>query len=89
LLDVFWNAHDPTTVDRQGPDVGKQYRSAIFYHTPAQKKAAEDSKERLAKSGAFKRPIATEIVPAAPFYTAEEYHQQYLMKRGESSCRVH
>ncbi len=83
LLDVFWSAHDPTTLNRQGPDSGKQYRSAIFYHTPAQKVTAEASKERLSKSGRFKRPIVTEITAAAPFYPAEEYHQQYLLKRGK------
>ena len=88
LLDVFWNAHDPTTLNRQGPDSGKQYRSAIFYHAPLQKTAAEASKERLSKSGKFERPIVTEIVAAAPFYRAEEYHQRYLMKRGEASCHV-
>jgi peptide-methionine (S)-S-oxide reductase len=88
LLDVFWNAHDPTTLDRQGPDAGKQYRSAIFYHAPAQKAAAEAAKGQLSKSGKFKRPIVTEISAAAPFYPAEEYHQQYLLKRGEASCHV-
>ena len=88
LLDVFWNAHDPTTLNRQGPDTGKQYRSAIFYHTARQKAVAEASKEQLMQSGKFKRPIVTEIVAAAPFYRAEEYHQQYLMKRGEASCHV-
>jgi peptide-methionine (S)-S-oxide reductase len=88
LLDVFWDAHDPTTLNRQGPDTGKQYRSAIFYHTPEQKATAEASKERLSKSGRFKRPIVTEITAAAPFYPAEEYHQQYLLKRGEASCHV-
>jgi peptide-methionine (S)-S-oxide reductase len=88
LLDIFWNAHDPTTLNRQGPDTGTQYRSAIFYHTPAQKAAAEASKERLSTSGRFKRPITTEITAAAPFYPAEEYHQQYLLKRGEASCHI-
>jgi peptide-methionine (S)-S-oxide reductase len=88
LLEAFWNAHDPTTLNRQGPDVGKQYRSAIFYHTPLQKSAAEASKEALANSGKFKRPIVTEIAAAAPFYAAEEYHQQYLLKRGEASCHI-
>jgi peptide-methionine (S)-S-oxide reductase len=88
LLDAFWNAHDPTTLNRQGPDVGQQYRSAIFYHTPAQKAAAEAAKESLAKSGKFKRPIVTEITAAAPFYPAEAYHQQYLLKRGEASCHI-
>lgn len=88
LLDIFWENHDPTTLNRQGPDSGTQYRSAIFYHTPEQKAAAEASKERLAKSGKFKRPIVTEVVPAVTFYRAEEYHQQYLLKRGEASCHV-
>jgi peptide-methionine (S)-S-oxide reductase len=88
LLDIFWENHDPTTLNRQGPDSGTQYRSGIFYHTPEQKAAAEASKERIAKSGKFKRQIVTEIVAAAPFYPAEEYHQQYLLKRGEASCHV-
>jgi peptide-methionine (S)-S-oxide reductase len=88
LLDVFWNNHDPTTLNRQGPDVGTQYRSAIFYHTPEQKAAAEASKERLDKSGKFPRPIVTEIAPATTFYRAEEYHQRYLEKRGLASCHV-
>jgi peptide-methionine (S)-S-oxide reductase len=88
LLDVFWENHDPTTLNRQGPDHGTQYRSAIFYHTPEQKAVAEASKERLTKSGKRKRPIVTEIVAAAPFHRAEEYHQQYLLKRGEASCHV-
>ncbi|MCC6127272.1 MAG: peptide-methionine (S)-S-oxide reductase MsrA [Pirellulales bacterium] len=88
LLDAFWNAHDPTTLNRQGPDTGTQYRSAIFYHSPAQKASAEASKQRLAQSGKFKRPVVTEIVAAGPFYPAEEYHQQYLLKRGEARCHV-
>ncbi len=78
LLDVFWKMHDPTQVNRQGPDVGRQYRSAIFFHTPEQEAAAKASKERLAKSGKFSRPIATEITSAKPFYKAEDYHQRYL-----------
>lgn len=82
LLDLFWQLHDPTTPNRQGPDIGTQYRSAIFYHTPEQKSAAEASKERLRKSGRYQRPIVTEIAPAAEFYRAEEYHQQYFDKRG-------
>ena len=82
LLDLFWQLHDPTTPNRQGPDIGTQYRSAIFYHTPEQKSAAEASKERLRKSGRYQRPIVTEITPAAEFYRAEEYHQQYFDKRG-------
>jgi len=88
LLDVFWENHNPTTPNRQGPDVGNQYRSAIFYHTPAQKKAAELSMEKLEKSGQYKRPIVTQIVPASKFYMAEEYHQQYLEKRGLSTCHI-
>jgi peptide-methionine (S)-S-oxide reductase len=87
LLEVFWNAHNPTTPNRQGPDVGSQYRSAIFFHTPEQEKAARASKERLAASGTYgDRPIVTEIVPAATFWRAEEYHQRYLEKHGRASC---
>lgn len=86
LLDVFFSIHDPTTLNRQGPDVGTQYRSAIFYHTPAQQAAAEAAKQRLAAAGYYKDPIVTQIVPAGPFYRAEEYHQRYLEKRGASSC---
>ncbi len=81
LLDIFWSCHDPTTLDRQGPDFGSQYRSAIFYHDPAQETAARISKEKLEASGRHRSAIVTEIVPAAPFYRAEEYHQQYLEKR--------
>jgi peptide-methionine (S)-S-oxide reductase len=88
LLDVFWKNHDPTTLNRQGPDIGTQYRSAIFYHSPAQKEAAEASKEQLSKSGKFRRPIVTEITPASAFYKAEDYHQQYLEKRGLASCHL-
>jgi peptide-methionine (S)-S-oxide reductase len=88
LLDVFWANHDPTTVNRQGPDVGTQYRSAIFYHSPEQQTAAIASKQRLENSGKFKKPIVTLVVPAATFYRAEEYHQQYLEKRGETSCHI-
>src|SRR5436305_2810179 len=87
LLNVFWENHDPTTLNRQGPDVGEQYRSVIFYHTPEQQAAALASKEKLEKSGKYRRPIVTEIVPATTFYRAEEYHQQYLEKRGLSSCK--
>jgi len=82
LLDIFWKVHDPTTKDRQGPDVGKQYRSVIFYHSEEQKAAALASKEELEKSGAFKNPIVTEIVPFSDFYMAEDYHQQYFEKKG-------
>ena len=88
LLDVFWANHDPTTLNRQGPDVGAQYRSAIFYHTPGQKAAAEASRERQQKGGRFRRPVATEVAPAATFYRAEEYHQRYLEKRGAPSCHI-
>ena len=82
LLDIFWSCHDPTTSNRQGPDFGSQYRSAIFYHNPKQEAAARVSKEKLEASGRHRSAIVTEIVPAAPFYRAEEYHQQYLEKRG-------
>ncbi|HDP81288.1 MAG TPA: peptide-methionine (S)-S-oxide reductase [Spirochaetes bacterium] len=81
LLDVFWNIHDPTTLNRQGPDVGTQYRSVIFYHTPEQKTAAEASKKKLENLKKYRRPVVTEIVPAGTFYPAEEYHQRYLRKR--------
>lgn len=88
LLDVFWSVHDPTTMNRQGPDVGEQYRSAIFYHSAEQEKAARASKERLEKSGSLRRPIVTEITPASVFYRAEEYHQKYLEKRGQAYCHI-
>lgn len=88
LLQVFWTNHDPTTLNRQGPDLGRQYRSAIFYHSPAQQAAAAASKEKLQSSGRYRRPIVTEITPAAEFYRAEEYHQQYLEKRGLASCHL-
>ncbi len=88
LLDVFWKIHDPTTRNRQGPDIGTQYRSVIFFHTPEQEAAARLSKQKLQESGRFKRDIVTEIVPASQFYRAEEYHQRYLEKRGESSCHI-
>ncbi len=88
LLNVFWENHDPTTLNRQGPDVGRQYRSAIFFESPDQEAAARASKERLEKSGRFKRPIVTEIEPAAEFWRAEEYHQQYLEKRGLATCHI-
>ena len=86
LLDIFWDAHDPTQVNRQGPDVGRQYRSVIFYHSPRQQAQAQASKERLERAGVYRRPIATVIEPAQAFYRAEEYHQQYLEKRGMPSC---
>ncbi len=86
LLDTFWQAHDPTQVNRQGPDFGAQYRSAIFFHSAEQEAAAKKSRAALEASGKLKRPIATEITPASTFYRAEEYHQKYLQKRGVASC---
>jgi peptide-methionine (S)-S-oxide reductase len=88
LLNVFWENHDPTTLNRQGPDIGTQYRSVVFFHTPEQEEAARASKERLEKSGRFRRPIVTQIEPAAEFWRAEDYHQQYLEKRGLASCHI-
>ncbi len=88
LLEVFWANHNPTTLNRQGPDVGTQYRSVIFYHTPEQREAAEESKRQLEKSGRFSRPIVTQIEPAPKFYPAEDYHQRYLEKRGLSHCAI-
>jgi peptide-methionine (S)-S-oxide reductase len=89
LLNVFWSNHNPTTLNRQGPDVGAQYRSVVFYHSPAQKAAAEAGKEKVAKSGRFdNRPIVTQIESAPKFWRAEEYHQRYLNKRGQSHCAV-
>jgi peptide-methionine (S)-S-oxide reductase len=86
LLDVFWKAHDPTQVNRQGPDFGAQYRTAIFFHSPEQETTAKKSLAAQQSSGKFKRPIATEVTAAGPFYRAEEYHQKYLQKRGAPSC---
>jgi peptide-methionine (S)-S-oxide reductase len=88
LLDVFWENHDPTTLNRQGPDIGEQYRSAIFFHSPEQQSAAEQSKEKLEREGRYRRPIVTEVTPAGTFYRAEEYHQQYLEKRGLATCHI-
>ena len=88
LLELFWELHDPTTLNRQGPDVGTQYRSAIFTHSPEQHAAAEASKERQDASGRWRRPIVTEIVPASDFWRAEEYHQHYIAKGGRSGCHV-
>ncbi len=82
LLDVFWKNHDPTSLNRQGPDIGFQYRSAIFVHDEEQKKIAQKSKEKLEQSGVFQKPIVTEITPAPEFYKAEEYHQKYFQKHG-------
>jgi len=88
LLDVFWSHHDPTTINRQGPDFGSQYRSAIFYLNREQEEKARSSKESLQKSGKFTKPIVTEIMPAKTFYKAEEYHQQYFEKTGQRSCGI-
>ena len=88
LLDTFFTAHDPTQVDRQGPDVGTQYRSVIFAHDEMQRKAAEERIRELDESGTAGAPIATEVVEAGPFYPAEEYHQRYLVKRGLATCRI-
>ncbi|MEE8558782.1 MAG: peptide-methionine (S)-S-oxide reductase MsrA [Myxococcota bacterium] len=82
LLEAFWSMHDPTTMNRQGPDVGTQYRSALFFHTPEQEAAAKTSKSKLESSRRLRSPIVTEITPASTFYRAEEYHQQYFEKRG-------
>ena len=87
LLRVFWDCHDPTQLNRQGPDVGSNYRSVTFWHTPAQEAAALRSLEAEEHSGRHRRPIVTEIIPATTFWRAEEYHQQYLAKRGTGSCR--
>ena len=84
LLEVFWDCHDPTTVNRQGPDIGTQYRSAIFFHDADQESAAITSKQKLQSSGRYPSPIVTEITPAEAFYPAEDYHQRYLEKRGLS-----
>jgi peptide-methionine (S)-S-oxide reductase len=88
LLEVFWSAHDPTTLNRQGPDIGTQYRSAIFFHSPEQERQARASKEKMQASGKFRRPIVTEITPASTFYPAEDYHQKYLAKRGLNHCHI-
>lgn len=88
LLKVFWENHDPTQLNRQGPDWGSQYRSAIFFHSPEQEVAAKLSKENLDKSGQYRKPVVTQIVPATAFYPAEDYHQQYLEKRGLATCHI-
>jgi peptide-methionine (S)-S-oxide reductase len=87
LLDLFWRLHDPTTLNRQGPDIGSQYRSAIYYHSPRQQAAALASRETLEKSGRFTRPVITEITAASHFYPAEEYHQKYNQKHGRH-CHI-
>jgi peptide-methionine (S)-S-oxide reductase len=89
LLRIFWETHNPTTPNRQGPDEGTQYRSVIFFHTPDQETAARASMEELEKAKVFVRPIVTQIVPAQDFWRAEEYHQKYLEKRGLSHCSIH
>jgi peptide-methionine (S)-S-oxide reductase len=86
ILEVFWDNHNPTTLNRQGPDVGTQYRSAIFYHSPEQEAEAKASRD--AAQARFPRPIVTQILPAPEFWRAEEYHQQYLEKRGLSQCHI-
>jgi len=86
LLRVFWDCHDPTQLNRQGPDIGSNYRSAVFYHSPEQESAARKSLEQEERTGHYRRPIVTEITPAGRFWRAEEYHQQYLAKKGLSSC---
>lgn len=88
LLDAFWAIHDPTMLNRQGPDTGAQYRSAIFFHTAAQETAARASKERLERSGRYQKPIVTEILEASEFYPAEPYHQRYLEKHGLARCHL-
>ena len=90
LLDLFWQIHDPTTLNRQGPDIGTQYRSVIFYSDDNERAAAEKSKQRLDASGKFRRPIVTQIVPATNFYRAEEYHQRYYERMGIApTCGIH
>ena len=88
LLKVFWENHDPTQLNRQGPDIGDQYRSVIFYHSPEQEAAAIASKAALEEAHKYRRPIVTQILPEPTFYLAEDYHQQYLEKRGLSTCRI-
>lgn len=88
LLDIFWENHNPTTVDQQGPDFGSQYRSVIFYTDDEQKEIAEKSKEQLEQSSKWQKPIVTQIVEAKTFWPAEDYHQKYLMKRGLGSCHM-
>lgn len=88
LVNVFWEIHDPTTVNRQGPDVGTQYRSAIFVYSPEQDRIANEAKRKLQESGRFRRPVVTQIEPAREFWRGEEYHQRYLAKRGLSHCHI-
>jgi peptide-methionine (S)-S-oxide reductase len=86
LLDLFWKSHNPTTLNRQGPDFGSQYRSVVFFHSPEQEKIAMVSKEKAQKN--FRNPIVTQVMPAETFWKAEDYHQQYLAKRGLGSCHI-
>ena len=88
LLKVFWENHDPTQLNRQGPDWGTQYRSAVFFHSPEQESQAQASKQALERTGRYSKPIVTQIVPAQTFYAAEDYHQQYLEKRGLAACHI-
>ena len=88
LLEVFWENHDPTQLNRQGPDTGTQYRSAIFFHTPEQESASKESKAKLEKEHRFQKPVVTQIIPAVTFFPAEDYHQQYLEKRGLATCHI-
>ncbi|MDQ6780363.1 MAG: peptide-methionine (S)-S-oxide reductase MsrA [Candidatus Eremiobacteraeota bacterium] len=88
LVDAFWDLHDPTTLNRQGPDSGSQYRSAIFFHSPEQQATALRSLDAVSRAARFKRPIVTTIEPAQAFYEAEEYHQRYLQKQGLGSCHI-
>ncbi len=88
LLEIFWENHDPTQLNRQGPDYGSQYRSGIFFHTPEQEAEAKASKEKLEQAHRYNRPIVTQIIPATTFFEAEDYHQQYLEKRGLASCHI-
>lgn len=88
LVEFFWTMHDPTQINRQGPDMGSNYRSAIFYYGEEQRKVAQGSKDRLNASGKLARPIATEITPAGTFWKGEEYHQKYFQKHGMSHCPV-
>lgn len=88
LLDAFFSLHDPTQLNRQGPDWGTQYRSAIFYHSPEQKAAAEQTIARLTEEKRFSKPIVTQVVPAETFWRAEDHHQKYLEKRGALSCHL-
>ena len=88
LLDLFFELHDPTQLNRQGPDWGAQYRSVIFFHSPEQEAVAKATIARLTEQKAFKKPIVTQVVPAENFWRAEEYHQKYLEKRGQASCHI-